>query len=163
MRLLLLGLSLILCSGLSAQRFLVIQKATGPKQFKYQVGQEIGVKIKGESYTVFGELMLLTDSSMVVDDQRIKVSDVTMILDRSRVKGFRGAAYSTAASIPFFLGVTTLNNWINTGDRPLIDNGTWILTGLFTGVSAGLFNIGPKKWKIGSRWQLKSINTSFSP
>ena len=163
MRNLLILLILFSCVDLFGQRFLVIQKANTPKQVKYRVGDEIGIRVAGDNFTLYGEIMQLTDSSLVIEGQRVFVHSITKVYDKKRLRGFRGAAISTLASVPFFITVTSLNNWINTGDRPLIDNGTWRLAGIFTGISALLFTIGPKKYPIGNRWMLKSINTSFDP
>jgi len=151
------------CFSAVSQRFLVVQKANTPKQVKYVVGDEIGVKVLGDEFTLYGELMQLTDSTLVIEGQRVFIHNITKIYDRTRIRGFRGAAISTLASVPFFIAVTSLNNWINTGDRPLVDDGTWRLSGAFAGISAILFSIGPKKYPIGNRWMLKSINTSFAP
>lgn len=163
MRFLMLFLILITAIQLNAHNFLVVQRTSSPKQVKYAPGDEIGVKVKGDNYVHYGELVAINDSIIVVGDQRILISEIIQIRDRRRVPAFRTMAISSAASVPFFLLVTSANNLFNTGDRPLVDDQTWAMSGIFAGISAALWSIGPKKYRIGKRWKLVSLNTSFGP
>ena len=145
------------------QQFFVVQKLTSPKQKKYIVGDEIGVKISNDDFVLYGELNAIGDSSIVVEDQRIFIRDIEKVLDRRRQKAGKAGALTTAASIPFFLSITVLNNWINTGDRPLIDGPTWGLSGVFAGVSLAMFCVPPKKYKVGRKWKVMTLDTRFGP
>lgn len=155
--------SILFCFTLQGQQFLVVQKLTSPKQVKYAPGDELGVEVEGDNFVLYGELIAIDDSSVVIEDQRVQISKIKCVYDRRRVRAARAGVISTAAAVPFFLIITSLDNWINTGDRPLVDNNAWRLSAIFGGVSLGLLAIPPKKYRIGKRWKVMSLNTRFGP
>lgn len=145
-----------------AQTYLSVRNLHRPARTNYALGDKIAVKIDGQSTVYRGELNALNDTSIVLGDVRIELYRIDMVLDYSARTQIRNLSNSAFLAIPLFIVYTGLQNLINTGERPLIDKPALVLSGIYGSLGLGLRPFGVRRYKMGKRWDLKVIDTSFS-
>lgn len=145
-----------------AQTYLSVRNLHRPVRTNYALGDEIAVKIDGQSTVYRGELNALNDTSIVLGDVRIPLYRIDMVLDYPARAHLRNLSNSAFLAIPVFIVYTGLHNLVNTGERPLIDKPALVLSGIYGTLGLALRPFGVRRYKMGNRWDLKVVNTSFT-
>lgn len=135
--------------------FLLLEKPGTKKRIRYYTGDEILFKQYDEKDLIKGRIVAFTDSSFFINDYiEVPLRTVKSISDKSKVAGVKGVSMMAISSIPVFFVFSAANNLFNTGERPLIDQEVYTLSGVFLGIGTlGMLYRG-KKYRIKNKWRV---------
>jgi hypothetical protein len=142
---------------LYGQQYLVVQKAGGIKNFKYETDKPISIQTAKGDFVIEGRISKITDTTVFIDNlYEIKYSNIQTVL-RPRVFWKRlsklffirgGIAYATIVGI---------NGLIN-NDSPIIDEQTLIISAVMVATGFALRPFYVKKMDIGEKWKFKVLD-----
>ena len=152
---------ILLCLSISAvgQQYLVLQHQNSPRRIKYPLGSELWLRLDDERPVYKGELDWVNDTAIVFSGTMLPLRRISQLVVPGGNDVLKGLSIGAAGAIPVFLVYTGLNRLINTGERPLIDSDTWTLTGIYASISLVSWVFHFKKYRIGKKWYLKTLDT----
>lgn len=135
--------------------FLLLEKPGTKKRIRFYVGDKILFKQYDEKELIKGRIVAFTDSSFFINEHiEVPLRTVKSISDKSKVAGVRGMSMMAISSIPVFFVFSAANNIFNTGDRPIIDQEVYTLSGVFLGIGTlGMLYKG-KKYRLKNKWRI---------
>jgi hypothetical protein len=153
-------LGIILISAVAQgqmDRFMLLEKPGKIKsRIRYYSGDEITWKYADEQVFYSEIISSINDSSFVTSSGVIVRYDELLTLQRtSPWAGFKSITSMAIYAIPPILVFTAANNLFNTGDRPLIGEEAWVVSGAFASVGIlGLLIPNTKNYRLDKRWRL---------
>lgn len=172
-------LCLFFSPPLKAQKVLSLENMHKFKRITFQPGDFIRFRIHGEKNDYNGNIQEVTDSVVVIvknvhvpgeneevvrtTKELVRISDISMIYYAPRTYGraLRTGYYRSTLVTGGILIATTTVRTLTTGETPSRQD---ILMGsvvLGTGLLARF--MGKDVYKVGKRWQLKSMNGFYMP
>jgi hypothetical protein len=145
----------------TSQTYLSVRNQHRPVRVNYELGDNIALKLDGDSPIYRGEINALNDTSLVLGDVRIPLHRIDVVLDYDSRASLRTLLNSAFLAIPIFLVYTGMHRWINTGERPILEKNAVVLSGIYGGMGLALRPFGVKRYRVGNRWDLKVVDTSF--
>ena len=142
-----------------SQKFLALDKGGKSKRIKFFNGDYIHLTTN-EKESVFGQIDLLKDSSLIIASREIYIQDIKSIHLKDRYYGLSLISnLSWVAGLGYF-ALDSGNRLINK-ENPIIQEGT-IKTGvIFLGVSLLSKSITNRTFRIKNRHRLKIIDISI--
>jgi hypothetical protein len=139
-----------------AQQYLVLQKTGTVKNFKYQVGNEIALKVERGEYVFSGRISQIKDSSIVLNSlNEIFLSEITHVYKKrtfvrvlSKVLLFGGIGY---------VGLEGVNGLIN-DYSPVISQNTIIISASMVATSFALRPFYTRKFDTREKYVLKILD-----
>jgi len=139
-----------------AQQYLVLQKTGTVKNFKYQVGNEITVKVLRGEYVFSGRISQIKDSSFVLNSlDEIYLSEITHVYRQrnfvrvlSKVLLFGGVGY---------VGLEGVNGLIN-DYSPVISQTTLIISASMVATSFALRPFYTRSFDTREKYVLKILD-----
>lgn len=149
---------LVLCAGsVSAQQYLVLEKAGTVRNFKYQVNDEIFLQLKREGAWITGRISELHDSSLVIDSYiDVKLSEIAVVRRSSSFISRLSKLFFIRGGIAYFLIVGT-NRAINQ-EYPVVDQFTTIVSGSMILAGILLRPLISRDFELGQKWRLKVLD-----
>ncbi len=142
--------------GTGAQQYVVLQKSGAIKNYKYQVGNDITVKVKRGDFVFSGAISQINDSSFVLNSlNEIFIGEITNVY-RSRVF----VRVLSKALIYAGLGYVALEgvNSVINNDSPVISQNTIIAGAVMVGTSFALKSFYTRSFDTRDKYVLKILN-----
>lgn len=154
MVILLLGLFL----NADAQKILLLEKTKKFKRIRYYEGDPFAFRVDNDKYAIAGRLDMILDNGVVVDGELFRFENITMVLNFKKYAVFRALSKSAFIAIPPMLVFTILHRGLNTGEELLIDRNSLQVMGVFAGIGAILWPFKARKYRLGKKWQLRTLD-----
>ena len=152
-------LFLLLSAEVSAQKMLTLNFTASSRRIRYQEGQEISFKMKGQRITHTGKITHLSDSSFLLNEiMPVPVGEIRMIVDyknRYWAKFFHRATLSAGI---LYTGIGIINRLIIRDAPPILEE-QFVYTG--AGLTGGSFLFRlfyPARYRIGKARYLKVLD-----
>jgi len=150
----LIFLLVCICSDVSGQSTLLLEKIGTPKKYTYQIGDFINVKTKTKHLRLKSFLWSIEDSSIMIgthytvrfDDIKSVRRDIYFLNLLSKITLVVGATYIT---------LDIVNNLIN--NRQVLEPTSLVISGSLIGVGLVLIPISHRNIGIGLKWKLKVL------
>ena len=140
-------------------KFLVVDRYHGPKRYRYVPNKMIHLKNKSGIH-VEGPISQILDSSIVIGNQKVLLSDIqTVYLDDKA----RGAALASEVLIKAGLGyfaISAFNRTIN-DDAPIIHESVYYFSVPAVGIGYMIKFLVKPKVKIKDQGQIKILDLSI--
>lgn len=148
-------MAILLCCTMNAQQFLLVENTRNLRNFKYYPGDQIRLKITGEEQLFEGEILDLTDGSIILGQgDAIPISDIEIIF-RERFMIQLTRAFVLTAGIAYF-SIDTFNRLIN-HDAPVVLAETAVISASLVGLNFVLLPLRYKRMKTGD-WRILLID-----
>jgi len=139
------------------QKILVFENVYNMKNYKYRLGQSIGIKIDGRDKKITDEIVDLTDSSMILNfNGEVHFADISAVY-RERYWIDLLSGFSMVAGV-FYFSVDSFNRMINS-EWPIVDEQTLIISAGLVAFGGLLIPIRFRKIQSGENWKFKTIYT----
>jgi len=144
-----------------AQKILTLNKNGPVKRIRYQEKEQISFKLKGEKIVHTGWIGSLTDSTFLLNDlMPVRVSDITMVIDYEKGRGFRFLHKLALAAGIMYYGIGTANRIIFR-EEPVFEK-RFVITS--AALIAGSFAFKPftvRKYRINKYRYLKVLDVTI--
>jgi len=139
-----------------SQRYLVLERYGKGKRIRFYPGDEITLKFHNDKLVLTGTLNQVTDSTILLDDQRLFLHQIKAFKFKRKVPAFLLMAGLTA--LPVITVLDGGNQLFNEGNGFNITQQGRNLSYFFGGISFVSWPFVNYQRKIGRRWILKSFN-----
>lgn len=157
--LLILCLSFVIGSILTAQNIFVLERPGTIKNFKYYQGDKIKIRTIAADTVISGLIYRVNDSSIIINKtEEIQTSDIGVMYKKRWGYGF--LQYLSIFAGTAYLGINTLNGIIN-DDQPVIPHETLIISGSMIVFGVALTPLTTRKFKIDNeKWRIIILDFS---
>jgi hypothetical protein len=154
-RVILIGIFLAICIGLSAQKTLVLEKIGTMSRFGYHLGDDIKIRTKTQNVIVHSYIWGLTDTTITIGPRTIiPLTDVSAVYRHYYFPKLMNKILFIAGAGYFVLD--SFNNLINR--ERVFNPQTMIISASLIGVSLAIIPAVQRKCKVGIRWKLKVMD-----
>ncbi len=145
---------------LSAQKILLLEKTKVFKRIRHYEGDPFAFRIDNEKYAIKGRIDLILDYGVVVDGELYRFENITMVLNYKKYAVFRVLSKSALMALPPMLVFTVFHRGINMNDGLLLDRNSLQVMGVMGGIGLLLWPFKARKYKLGKKWQLRTIDVT---
>ncbi len=157
--LILLVILLATCSGLFAQKTLVVEKIGTPTRYGFRLGDDVKVQTKTQKQIVKSYLWALTDTSVTIGPRTtIPLSDIGAVYKHYHFPKLMTNFLFIAGAGYFVLD--SFNDLIN--KERIFHTQTLIISGCLVAASLAIIPLHQKKCRIGIRWRLKIMDINLN-
>ena len=143
---LLLITCLISSTSFFAQRSLGLDKKGKVKRIHFYEGHRIKVKLNNKE-KVAGTINGIFDSSFVINDRKILLSDINTVYSKRPVFRFLGSVFIVSAA--FYIGIDVINNLLNYDSRGyVLSRSAWPASMASIGTGLVLYHFGTRRTKV---------------
>lgn len=155
-RVILIGLFSLICFAANSQKMLIVENRNSSRNFKYETGDDIILKINNMEGKITDNLDDMTDSTIILNIYgEIKLSSVAGIYRENwLVRILQGL--SLLGGVAYF-GIDSFNRLIN-NDSPVILAETAIISAGLIAFSFALIPLEHRKINTSGKWKLRTID-----
>ncbi|MEQ8907748.1 MAG: hypothetical protein RIC95_01025 [Vicingaceae bacterium] len=150
---------LFLVEEAAAQKILALDKNGIEKRIRYYKGNFISLQTQ-EGIVVAGEITRILDSSFVVGNQIVKLTDVKKVKKTHKHFGWRFLSGLTFTVGGAYLGIDSFNRLINSDD-PVVSEQSVFVSTVFIGLGTVSAILGNRNYLLGKKRRLKIIDISI--
>jgi hypothetical protein len=150
-------IALVLCLGLQAQTFLLVENRNSLKNFKYYAGDDIRFRSCLEDRIIEGPITMLSDSSMIIGEiGEVNYNEIEIIYrQRLPIRWAQGLLFLGGAA---YFSIDSFNRLINNQSPVILAETAYISAGMIA-ASAVLIPLRYKKVKK-EKWEFRVIDFS---
>lgn len=144
---------------MQAQKIMLLEETTRFKRIRFYEGDKFAFRVDNEKYSISGHIDLILDDAIVVDDELYRYENITMVLNFKKYAVLRALSKSALIALPPMLVYTLLHHGIN-GEGVLLDRNSLQVMGVFAAIGVGLMPFKARKYPLGKKWQLRTIDVT---
>jgi hypothetical protein len=142
------------------QKTLMLEKIGTRRHFYFQQNDPLEIRVKSKDTILQGNLWSLTDSSLTILCARplnIPLNDIRFVYRKNR--HVKQVSVKLAVAGLVYLGIVPFDHIIN--NQKVITRDVWIVPAAFGAASAFVYSFYCKRYRIGVKWKLKILDSSF--
>jgi hypothetical protein len=148
-------------SAVAQSEYIVVEKSVSNRQIKYESGDKIVYKLKGEDFFRNDVIVALNDTAIEFHYQQILYNEIAEVDVRGkRFSGTNWRSIGTKIQIVGigYIAIDQFNQVVVRGEDPSFNENVWIAGGLIYIGGSVLKRLSPKKVKLNGKYRIRYMN-----